>query len=156
MMFSSRRSTPSFRTITAFDWDIAPLPKHEEPAGILHSDAYCLTEASEAKDTAWKFMEFALGPEGQRITAQSGRTVPSLKEVAESDAFLDPSAKPANSRVFLDTIDVIRRVPNISTWPEIEDAAEPIIETGLYQGVGAEEAARKLEAVTAPMFARAE
>jgi multiple sugar transport system substrate-binding protein len=156
MVFSSRRSTPSFRTITAFDWDIAPLPKHEEPAGILHSDAYCLTEASEAKDTAWKFMEFALGPEGQRITAQSGRTVPSLKEVAESDAFLDPSAKPANSRVFLDTIDVIRRVPNISTWPEIEDAAEPIIETGLYQGVGAEEAARKLEAVTAPMFARAE
>ena len=76
-------------------------------------------------------MEFALGPEGQRITAQSGRTVPSLKEVAESDAFLDPAAKPANSRVFLDTIDVIRRVPNVSTWPEIEDAAEPIIEQGL-------------------------
>ena len=100
-------------------------------------------------------MEFALGPEGQRITAQSGRTVPSLKEVAESDAFLDPAAKPANSRVFLDTIDVIRRVPNVSTWPEIEDAAEPIIEQGLYQGLTPEEAARKLTAVTAPMFARA-
>ena len=56
---------------------------------------------------------------------------------------------------FLDTIDVIRRVPNVSTWPEIEDAAEPIIETGLYQGVTAHEAARKLTAVTAPMFARA-
>ena len=155
MVLSSRRSTPSFRTITAFDWDIAALPKHKQPAGILHSDAYCLTKDSEAKDAAWTFMEFALGPEGQRITAQSGRTVPSLKEVAESDAFLDPSAKPANSRVFLDTIDVIRRVPNVSTWPEIEDAAEPIIETGLYQGVTAEEAARKLTAVTAPMFARA-
>jgi multiple sugar transport system substrate-binding protein len=155
MVLSSRRSTPSFRTITAFDWDIAALPKHEQPAGILHSDAYCLTKDSDSKDAAWKFMEFALGPEGQRITAASGRTVPSLKEVAESDAFLDPSAKPANSRVFLDTIDVIRRVPNVSTWPEIEDAAEPIIETGLYQGVTAEEAARKLTAVTTPMFARA-
>jgi multiple sugar transport system substrate-binding protein len=155
MVLSSRRATPSFRTITAFDWDIAALPKHKQPAGILHSDAYCLTRDSDNKDAAWKFMEFALGPEGQRITAQSGRTVPSLKEVAESDAFLDPSAKPANSRVFLDTIDVIRRVPNVSTWPEIEDAAEPIIETGLYQGVTAEEAARKLTAVTAPMFARA-
>jgi ABC-type glycerol-3-phosphate transport system substrate-binding protein len=118
MVFSSRRSTPSFWTITAFDWDIAPLPKHEEPAGILHSDAYCLTRASQEKDAAWRFMEFALGPEGQRITAQSGRTVPSLKEVAESNAFLDPSAEPANSR--------------------------------------AEEAARRLEAVTAQMFARAE
>jgi multiple sugar transport system substrate-binding protein len=82
--------------------------------------------------------------------------VPSLKAVAESEAFLDPAAKPANSRVFLDTIDVIRRVPNISTWPEIEDAAEGIIETGLYQGVSAEEAARRLIDQTTPMFARAE
>jgi multiple sugar transport system substrate-binding protein len=155
MVLSSRRSTPSFRTITKFDWDIAALPKHEQPAGILHSDAYCLTKDSDEKDAAWRFMEFALGPEGQRITAQSGRTVPSLKEVAESDSFLDPAAKPANSRVFLDTIDVIRRVPNVSTWPEIEDAAEPIIETGLYQGVTAEEAARKLIDETRPMFARA-
>jgi multiple sugar transport system substrate-binding protein len=155
MVLSSRRATPSFRTITAFDWDIAALPRHKQPAGILHSDAYCMTKASESKDAAWKFMEFALGPEGQRITARSGRTVPSLREVAESGAFLDPVVKPENSRVFLDTIDVIRRVPNISTWPEIEDAAEGIIETGLYQGVSAEEAARKLTADTKPMFDRA-
>jgi multiple sugar transport system substrate-binding protein len=114
-----------------------------------------MTKASERKEAAWRFMEFALGPEGQRITARSGRTVPSLMEVAESDSFLDPSAKPANSRVFLDTVDVIRRVPNISTWPEIEDAAEGIIETGLYQGVSAEAAARKLTADTRPIFARA-
>jgi multiple sugar transport system substrate-binding protein len=156
MVLSSRRSTPSFRTITKFDWDIAALPRHKEPAGILHSDAYCLTRASDNNDAAWSFMEFALGPEGQRITAQSGRTVPSLKEIAESDAFLDPAAKPANSRVFLDTIDVIRRVPNVSTWPEIEDASEPIIEQGLYQGLTPEQAAEKLAATTTPMFARAE
>jgi multiple sugar transport system substrate-binding protein len=155
MVLSSRRSTPSFRTITAFDWDIAVLPKHGRPAGILHSDAYCLTKASGNKDAAWRFMEFALGAEGQRITARSGRTVPSLEEVAESDAFLDPAAKPANSRVFLDTIDVIRRVPNVSTWPEIEDTAEQVIEQGLYQGMSADQAARKLIDQTTPMFARA-
>jgi multiple sugar transport system substrate-binding protein len=155
MYLSSRRATPSLRTITNFDWDIAPLPRHKEQAGILHSDAYCMTRASENKDAAWRFMEFALGTEGQQITARSGRTVPSLKEVAESGAFLDPSAKPANSRVFLDTIGVIRRVPNISTWPEIEDAAASIVETGLYQGVSAREAARRLDETTRPMFARA-
>jgi multiple sugar transport system substrate-binding protein len=114
-----------------------------------------MTKASEKKEAAWRFMEFALGTEGQRITAQSGRTVPSLRDVAESDAFLDPNAKPASSRVFLDTIDVIRRVPSVSTWPEIEDAAEGIIEAGLYQGLSAKEAARRLEAETRPMFARA-
>jgi multiple sugar transport system substrate-binding protein len=156
MVLSSRRATPAFRTITAFDWDVAPLPRHDDEAGILHSDAYCLTKASDNKDAAWAFMEFALGEEGQRITARSGRTVPSLKAVARSSAFLDPSLKPAHSEVFLDGIPAIRRVPTISTWPEIEDAAEGILEQGLYRGVPAEEVAKQLVEQTTPMFERAE
>ena len=156
MLLSSRRSTPTFRTITDFDWDIAPLPRLKRPAGILHSDAYCMTRASRDKDAAWRFLEFALGPEGQRITAESGRTVPSLKAVAESDAFLDPNAKPSRSRVFLDTIPYIQRVPSISTWPEIEDVSEGIIEFGLYDDVPASEVLGRLDAATRPLFARAQ
>jgi multiple sugar transport system substrate-binding protein len=156
MVLSSRRATPTFRTITAFDWDVAPLPRHREPAGILHSDAYCMTAASNEKDAVWRFMEFALGPEGQRITAQSGRTVPSLIEVAESEAFLDPAAKPRSSHVFLDTIPFIRRIPSISTWPEIEDVSEVILEGGLYENVSSDEVARQLDARTRDIFARAE
>ena len=67
MVLSSRRATPTFRTITKFDWDIAALPQHQEQAGILHSDAYCMTKASQNKDAAWSFMEFALGPEGAPV-----------------------------------------------------------------------------------------
>ena len=156
MLLSSRRETPTFRTITDFDWDIAPLPIHAQPAGILHSDAYCMTTASEDKEEAWRFVEFALGEEGARIMAASGRTVPSLIDVANSEAFLDPDAKPANSQVFLDTIPVIRRVPNISTWPEIEDAAEPLLEQALYGGISAETVARQIMDATADLFARAE
>jgi multiple sugar transport system substrate-binding protein len=156
MLLSSRRSTPTFRTITDFEWDIAPLPRMREAAGILHSDAYCMTRASDRKDDAWRFLEFALGPEGQRITARSGRTVPSLREVAESDAFLDPTKPPSRSRVFLDTIPFIRRVPTISTWPEIEDATESLIEFGLYDDVPAPEIAQRLFSITQPFFDRAE
>ena len=101
-------------------------------------------------------MEYALGPEGAPIVAKSGRTVPSLKEVAESDAFLDPTAKPANSQVFLDTIPVIQQVPSISTWPQIEDAAEPILEEAYYNGEVADEVARELRAATDDLFAKAE
>jgi multiple sugar transport system substrate-binding protein len=156
MVLSSRRSTPTFRTITDFDWDVAALPKFREQAGILHSDAYCMTKASESKDAAWSFMEYALGPEGAPVVARSGRTVPSLKEVAESEAFLDPRAKPANSQVFLDTIPVIRQVPSISTWPEIEDAAAPILEEALYEGESADDVARRLREATDSIFERAE
>ena len=156
MLLSSRRATPTFRTIRAFEWDVAPLPRHRRPAGILHSDAYCMAKASSEKEAAWRFVEYALGPGGQRITARSGRTVPSLVEVASSRAFLDPDADPRNSKVFLESIPVVRRVPSVSTWPEIEDAAEGILEGGLYDGVPAREVARALIERTAPMFARAE
>lgn len=154
MILSSRRSTPTFGTITGFEWDVAPLPQFEQPAGILHSDAYCITAGSDQKDTAWRFMEFALGPDGQRITARAGRTVPSLKEVATSDAFLDPDAKPGSSQVFLDGIPTIRRVPVIPEWPELEDPAEPVLEEALYEGnfLGLTE---KLDAATRPIFERA-
>jgi multiple sugar transport system substrate-binding protein len=155
MLLSSRRSTPTFRTITAFDWDVAALPRFARPAGILHSDAYCMTTASDDKDATWRFIEFANSPEGQRIVAETGRTVPSLKEVADSDAFLDPAAKPRNSRVFLDGISTIKHVPTVSTWPEIEDAAEGVLENGLHLAQPAEHVARELDRVTRPLFARA-
>jgi multiple sugar transport system substrate-binding protein len=80
--------------------------------------------------------------------------VPSLKEVAASDAFLDPDAKPRSSQVFLDGIPTIRRVPVIPEWPELEDVAEPVLEEALYEGnfLGLTE---KLDAATRPIFERA-
>lgn len=155
MLLASRRETPSLRTITDFEWDVAPLPVFQEPAGILHSDAYCMPRQSAHKDAAWRFMEFALGPEGQRITAEAGRTVPSLIEVANSDAFLDPDQPPASSQVFLDTIPTIRRVPNISTWPEIEERTDEILEIGMYHLVPALDIAQRIIRETTEMFARA-
>jgi multiple sugar transport system substrate-binding protein len=154
MVLSSRRSTPTFRTITDFDWDVAPLPTLGEPAGILHSDAYCMARVSPRKEEAWRFVAFALGSEGQRIVAETGRTVPSLKAVANSRAFLDPRAKPANSRVFLDGIPTIRRVPSISTWPEIEDATAGILETAMYDDLPPFTIAREVDRATRELFAR--
>jgi len=157
MIFSSRRSTPTFRKITSFDWDVAPLPRFARPASILHSDAYCLAKASKQKDAAWRFIEFAVGPRGASIMARTGRTVPSLRSVANSPAFLDPRRKPSRSRVFLDTIPSIRAVPSISTWPEIEDAADVVLEQALYESeVDAGEIARRLVDRTRRLFERAE
>jgi multiple sugar transport system substrate-binding protein len=156
MILSSRRSTPAFRTIRSFDWDIAPLPKFKKQAGILHSDAYCMAKASKVKNEAWKFVEYAVGPKGAPVIARTGRTVPSLKKVANSRAFLNPNAKPKHSKIFLDTIPVIRALPNVSTWPEIEDATGSILEQYMYlPGVSAAKVAKELEAKTTALFARA-
>jgi multiple sugar transport system substrate-binding protein len=156
MFMDSRKVVPTFRTITDFDWDVAPLPVLKEPSSILHSDAYCMTTASEHKDEAWTFMEFALGPEGQRIAAETGRTVPSLRAVAESEVYLDPESEPSNSQVWLDNIPLLQAVPNIGPWAEIEEVANGLIEEGYYTGAEAAEVAREVVTTTQPLFARDE
>jgi multiple sugar transport system substrate-binding protein len=156
MLMESRRVVPTLRTIEDFEWDVAGTPTLGTPASVLHSDAYCITEGSDAKDQAWTFLEFALGPEGQRIASEAGRTVPSLRSVAESDAFLDPEASPANARVFLDQVPYLRSVPSISTWPEIEDTANGLLEEAYYGGGSGIEVAVELLTQTRDQFARAE
>jgi multiple sugar transport system substrate-binding protein len=132
MYFNSRRGVPTYRAITAFDWDVAPLPRAAQAAGILHSDGYCLSAATENKAAAWQFIEFANSPAGQTRMAQTGRTVPSLIAVAESPAFLSPDLPPANSRIFIETIPFIRSVPVLPGWVRIEEAASVEIQRAFY------------------------
>lgn len=141
MIFNSRRGVPTYRTIQSFDWDVAPLPRSKQAAGILHSDAYCMAKRTENKDLAWKFIEFANSFEGQSVIVKSGRTVPSRIAVAESDAFLDPNERPANSRVYIDTIGILGRVPTMTTWVGIEETASKEIERAFYGDATVEESA---------------
>jgi multiple sugar transport system substrate-binding protein len=120
MFIDSRRATTTLREVDGLTFDVAPLPRDRVAANMLHSDAYCMARDSKNKDAAFKFVEFALGKTGAELIAKTGRTVPSLKAVAESPAFLDPGKKPASAQVFLDNIALIKRFPNIETWNEIE------------------------------------
>ncbi len=121
MFLNSRRGVPTYRTITSFDWDVAALPRRRHRAGILHADAYCVPKATRNKAAAWAFVEFANSLDGQKSVAASGRTVPSLRLLAESPAFLGPDARPRNSRVFLTEIPFIRTVPVTEGWVDVEE-----------------------------------
>jgi multiple sugar transport system substrate-binding protein len=57
--------------------------------------------------------------------------------------------------VFLDSVPVIQRLPNVSTWPEIEDKANGILEEAFYSDLRANAVAEELAEQTAPLFARA-
>jgi multiple sugar transport system substrate-binding protein len=167
MLLQSRRVVPTLRQIQSFTWDVAPLPQHEEAAGILHSDAYCMSATTENPQAAWKFIEFANGPAGQQIAARVGRTVPSLEAVAESPVFLGPRggvatgtdfdrfAPPASARVYLDTIPQIRRVPSISTWPEVEEAFNTTLGRAFYGEVPLDDAIAIVIARSEQAFQRA-
>jgi multiple sugar transport system substrate-binding protein len=153
MFLNSRRGTPTARRIDGFDWDVAALPTGLEPAGILHSDAYCMAAATEDKDAAWAFIEFANAPAGQAIVARSGRTVPSLIEVANSDVFLDPTVRPANSAVWLETVDTLGAVPVAAGWVDVEELTGDELERAFYGQATVDEAIDAMITRTLPFFA---
>jgi multiple sugar transport system substrate-binding protein len=143
MYLNSRRVVPDLRQITAFDWDVAPLPRDEHIASVLHADGYCMPSSVKNKDLVWKFIEYANSPEGQQIVAATGRTVPSIKSVAESPAFLDPNQKPSNSRgAFLDTAPYIRSLPNSLGWLDVEEGTDQELARALYGQASVDETIR--------------
>ena len=155
MFFDSRRGTPTMRTISDFDWDVAPLPNGSTPASILHSDGYCMTADSKDKEAAWRLIEFANAQTGQEVMVTTGRTVPSMRVVAESPAFLEPDNPPANSRVWVDVVPTLRQVPTMPGWVAVEDAASAEIERAFYGQASVEEAAAAAVARTREFFAPA-
>jgi multiple sugar transport system substrate-binding protein len=143
MLMSSRRDVPLLRTITDFEWDVAPFPTDVEPASVLHSDGFCIAEGANG-DAAWEWVEYALGPQGQEVLAESGRSVPSLKAVAESPAFLESPDPPANSQVFLDALEHMNPLPTTENWTEVEQRADDILVELYYGRLGIDEALARL------------
>ena len=154
MFLSSRREVPGLRAAAGFDWDVAHLPRDRRRASVLHSDAWCVARG-EGAERAWRFVAWAAGPEGQRILAEGGRIVPSLRSVAESPAFLDPAERPRSSRVFLEAIPRMRRLPVAPAWPEIEDAADLALKRAYYEELEVGDAIARIREETDPLFARA-
>ena len=151
MLLSSRRDVPLLRTITDFEWDVAPFPTDVEPASVLHSDGFCVAAGGDV-EAAWDWVRFALGREGQKVLARSGRSVPSLRAVAESPAFLDPGEAPARSQVFLDALEHMHRLPTTKNWTALEERADAILEELYYGRLGFDEALDRLARETDGQF----
>jgi multiple sugar transport system substrate-binding protein len=141
MFFQSRRFTTTARTITKFDWDVAPLPKSKQFSTVLHADGFCMSKAGKNQAATWAFIEYAVSVAGQGSLVKTGRIVPLNKSVAESTDFLDPSQKPANSKIFLSVIPTIRLSPNGDSWAETESELTRQFAAAFYGNKTPEQAA---------------
>ncbi len=96
-----------------FAWDVAPLPMYKEydaegnitvhgvEAGHSGSVALCINAKSKYKNAAWKFAEYIGGATGQTAQAESGFAIPSQKDIANSEVFLQSDQNPKNAIVFV-------------------------------------------------------
>jgi multiple sugar transport system substrate-binding protein len=154
MLIQSRRVTTFLRHNSTVSWDVAPLPVGTTPANLLHSDGLAMYAGSKSKEAAWTFIEFAMGPTGQTLLAESGRTVPSLEAVAESDAFLKGtslsssfgiSVSPKNGRVFLDNIALSRRLPSEAGWASVVRGLDIELKRAFYEGAAVDETVQRIQ-----------
>ncbi|MGW5049509.1 ABC transporter substrate-binding protein [Actinokineospora sp. NPDC004072] len=154
MFLSSRVEVPALREQRGLDFDVAALPVMGQPASVLHSDAYCIASSSPNAEAAARFIAYATGEQGQTITALGGRTVPSLRSVATSPAFLSPTRAPASSQVFLDAIPHLRHTPVTPAWPEVEDVIGDQLERAFTEGVPLDEVLAEIQAQADPLLGR--
>ena len=102
-----RWKTPRYRSITAFDWDFVPVPTVDGvPAkSPISTVAWAISTDCEHPDAAYELLLYLCGPEGAAMTGELGLAVPPLRSVAESDAFLQPGLKPADTPLYLKALD---------------------------------------------------
>ena len=109
---------PSFRSIPppgegGFEWDFAPLPRGDVRANVIATVAWAMSPRSEHPDESARLLAWLVGPETQDAQSRLGLAVPTLRSVAESDAFIDPDVAPRNDRAYLDAVEHAR----VANWP---------------------------------------
>lgn len=127
MLIDSRRAVPALRK-TGIAFDVRPFPKQRTSASLLASDGWCVSKSSKKRELAHRFAAFTTGPDGGQVLAVSGRTVPVVRALAESPAFLDPASRPRNAQVFLAAVPALRRLPNVAAQAEAEETADDLLE----------------------------
>lgn len=92
--------------------DVAPLPMYKEydaegnitvhgvEAGHSASAGMCIASSSDVKEESWKFIEFCLSEEGQKIQAETGMYLPIQETLRDSESYVKSGKLPQNYEIF--------------------------------------------------------
>jgi multiple sugar transport system substrate-binding protein len=97
---------------------VAPMPAG--PTGratSVNSAGFVAAKDGKHPDAAWEFIKYALSEDAQKKLAELGFAIPVLKSVAESPAYLNPSA-PIDQKVFLDALAYAHTKPSFKGYDE--------------------------------------
>ena len=84
-----------------FRWDIVPLPGDVRDHSALHTGMFTINAASPHQDEAWRFIEFLMSHQGQRLLSEFSANVSSVMSVAaEGHHFVQGVNGPSNWGAF--------------------------------------------------------
>ncbi len=111
-----------FRKIEKFEWDIVPPPKGKIKSASVNGLANVIYKESKHQQEAWQFVKFLSSEVYQENLAKSGTSIPALKKVAFSDAFLKSHEHPKNIKILLDQLEYAHPMdftPKYARWDDI-------------------------------------
>lgn len=121
MLVGNPSQASAYRKITAFQWDVAPLPvgqggKRGTGGG---GTAWGMGKGTKNVEASWAMIKLITSAQGQNDEVAAGTTTPSRKDIVTSKAYLDPNKPPKNSKSFADAQAYVIRDPVNVNWPDI-------------------------------------
>jgi multiple sugar transport system substrate-binding protein len=154
MMLGYRDLTPELRAQEDLNFDVMPLPRIGAKATIGRSTGLCLSSASEHPDKTADFLAYAVSDDAMALLAATGYVVPTNLDVANSDAFLQPTEQPASAAVFPTAVRSIHSLPRVPTWASVAHSAAPLLDGLFYNAVidPLGDRLKAIDAVSVPLF----
>ncbi|MFQ6099125.1 MAG: ABC transporter substrate-binding protein, partial [Armatimonadota bacterium] len=78
MIYGGHWNVPTFKHITEFRWDAAPLPRGKVRANLNLGSCFSIMKGCKEPDAAWELIKFMASPEGQKIMVSSDFSTPAL------------------------------------------------------------------------------
>jgi len=131
------------------DWDIAPVPRGpEKRVTMAYTVALAINAKTEHPDAAAKFVEFVLGPEGQKeLVVKMGHTLPSIKGLEN-----DPNMWPQHRKSLSFKYDLVQ----IFLWGpksgELEGKISDIMASAMRGEISIDEALNAMKQTVEEMF----
>lgn len=92
----------TYREKATFKWDVAAMPKH--PKGQftgMGTFGFSIAKTTKHPQAAWDFVKAMASPAGQTILLTNYMGIPLLKSMADSPAYKELNAPPANIKAFV-------------------------------------------------------
>ena len=93
---------PARRKITAFKWDIAPMPKDKTRVVTDYAGAVVVYGKTKFPDAAWEMAKYIDQDKAQQLIAENGLNTPMMTKWADSDTFLKSPGSPPHHKVRVD------------------------------------------------------
>lgn len=122
MLISGRWSVPRLREEKDLKWDVVRFPYGKAGSIVgIDGSGWAISAKSKNPDKAWRVIEYLASKDSISNFTKIGLIVPSRKDVAFSNSFLEKGLAPEHAVTFLDIIKDGKPTPQVERWNEIID-----------------------------------